>query len=242
MRGGIIRYAPLPAVILDRYTAGESENKLSAELGMSRIPFRKRLLEAGIIPRGCLDANRLMMRGRTVEENRANAMAAQAAVRGSRRSRADLERRARGTERSCRQTTCELMLLDWLRDRGFSVTPQKAVGIYNLDLAMEEPTVAIEIFGGGWHAGGHHGRIMLPRCKEILDAHWALVIIWVDGRDHPLTIAACDYLVAFAKELRQTKAGQRQYRVILGDGQPAPIQRSKFNDPAFIQALHDRTD
>ena len=40
------------------------------------------------------------------------------------------------------------MMMIQLQEYGFKVTPQKAIGVYNVDLAIESRSVAVEVFGG----------------------------------------------------------------------------------------------
>ena len=131
------------------------------------------------------------------------------------------------------ETTIDKMLTD----RGFSTTIQKAIDIYNVDIAIDSPPIAVEVFGGGWHAYGSHKARFHKRIKHLLDNGWSVVIIWLDARRYPFSIGCIDYIDAFAKSLRLNPSTRGQYRVILGNGKDAPISKSYLNTPADIKRL-----
>ena len=105
-----------------------------------------------------------------------------------------------------------------LSERGLDVTPQRAIGPYNLDIAVNAPLIAVEIYGGKWHSTGTHRIRHFERCKYLLDLGWNVVIVWVDGLRYPLDIGADNYIVAFVEQLRRAPTVRGQYRVILGNG------------------------
>lgn len=224
--------------LLRRYIAGETEQKLAAECGVSRSAFRLRLIEANITPRNVSDT--MYIRWQTADERLRSAMLnnAHASTRGKTVTEDKLINRAIGCERKSPNVAhAESVLADWLRERGLNVIPQKAIGKYNVDLAVQVPPIAVELFGGGWHAYGSHRERFAPRVEHILNAGWAMVIIWLDARRYPLSVACADYIVTLTQEISRQESPRCQYRVILGDGQPAPAIESKLNTPAFVERL-----
>ena len=220
------------AEIVARYLAGESVNALANAYGVSRGstgPIEVRLKAAGVTLRGPAAARQIMAAERTPEQNRANIQAAQAAIRGTHRS-VETKSKAAAT-RELRQTHIsdhERALAAELTSHGVIVTPQKAVGPYNVDLATG--TVAVEVFGGGWHAYGLHRKRASERLRYILDQGWNLVIIWTSAERWQLTSAASEYIIAFSKLTSSDPAIQGQYRVIWGDGQEVRPADLKFDD------------
>ena len=217
------------AEIVRRYLAGESSNALAKSFGVSRRAIDYRLDAAGVDRRGSADANRLMMAARTPEENAANSKAAHEAVRGRRRS---IEERSKGAATRERLRTHvsdnELILATMLRERGLDVIPQKAVGPYNVDLAAG--TVAVEVFGGGWHAYGVHRERASERLRYILDEGWNLVIVWASASRWPIGPGACDYIATFAEVTSGNPPTRGEYRVIWGDGKEAAIDGANVDD------------
>jgi very-short-patch-repair endonuclease len=139
------------------------------------------------------------------------------AVRGTSQSEELLVRvRALAKQRKGRyDSPGEMLLGEALSDRGLLVVPQKAIGKYNVDLAVAP--VAVEVLGGGWHSSK---RSHATRTPEILDAGWHLVFVWnYEGVSALVADAAADYLVAFLEEVRRNPPAVSQYRVITGSGQ-----------------------
>jgi very-short-patch-repair endonuclease len=113
----------------------------------------------------------------------------------------------------------EGILAGLLIDRGEAVLPQAAIGPYNVDLALTEPRIAVEVHGGGY---GPRARTNRPRRIEYLrGAGWHVVeILTRYGRPCPVTGDGADYLVAFAQEARRKPSAPREHRVVWADGSP----------------------
>ena len=146
----------------------------------SRMTIANILRRHGIPRRGQADANRLMMAGRTPEENARNSAAAHDAVRGSAKSWEQRCAKAGRRHGVVPAIATELLYAAWLRLRGFKIVHQHAVGPYNCDLTIPDAGVAVEIFGGNWHGTGKHAGMFAERAQYILDQGWLLVIVWVD--------------------------------------------------------------
>lgn len=218
-----------------RYIAGESEKALADAFGVSRSVIARRLRCAGVPRRDPTQANRLMMTARTPEENRRNVAAANAACRG--RIHSVEEKMLRAQQRQERRTHTspdELALAAMLQERGVDVIHQQAVGIYNIDIGAYP--VAVEVYGGHWHSSADHASRAPERFHYLLDSGWAVVIVWVDNRRYPLSVAAADYIAAFVQETRRNPALRGQYRVIRGDGEVVASDRFNVEDFSRIPA------
>lgn len=212
-----------------RYVAGESVNALADAYGVSRRAIDYRLQAAGVTKRDITAANRLMMARRTPEENAANVQAAHDAVRGTPKTIEHKSKSATTRERLRTHTSKhELELTEALRARGLDVVPQKAVGPYNVDIATG--TVAVEVFGGGWHGYGTHRRRAPERLRYILDQGWNLVVVWTSEKRYPIGPGASDYIVAFAKLTGENPTMRGEYRMIWGDGQDATSPGLQVDD------------
>lgn len=227
---GLLARSDLPtSEIVRRYQDGESVNALAQAFDVSRRAIELRLVNAGVELRSIKDANRLLASKRTPEENARLIRAAHAATRGVPMT---FERKAKSAATRERHqvfvTPTERHLAELLTDRGCEVTPQKAVGPYNVDIATG--SVAVEIFGGGWHAYGVHRARSAERFRYILDQGWNLVIMWVVTQRWPLKAEAADYIAAFADLTRRDPSIRGQYRVIWGDGKESTSNGLNVDD------------
>jgi len=214
--------------MIELYQTGISENVIAARYNTSRTVVRNRLLKAGIAIRGQTEANRLMMSQRTPEEIARFTAPMHIAARGKKRTFEQLCNGAIGKEQTqAHATESERLFASWLAERGLTPVLQKAVGPYNIDVAVQP--IAVEIYGGGWHGQGDHAARSRKRFEYILNNGWAAVVIWVNRRYCPLSVAAADYVVAFLEQVRSNPALIGQYRVIRGDGQDMTIDGANLD-------------
>jgi very-short-patch-repair endonuclease len=176
----------------------------------------------------------------TPEQRAAQAASAHDAVRGMKRTDADLCKRALGKEQSAKLYRAERALQDWLTERGLVTTPQKAVGKYNIDLAAFP--VAVELFGGGWHAHGRHRARLDERTRYLFDEGWHLYIIWTHSRSHPLLPEIADDIVSFSQIASCDPSARREYRVVWGDGEFLSSGYSDDDELALIPSAIRRAN
>lgn len=212
------------AEIVARFTAGESTNALARSYSVSRQAIDRRLRAAGVEPRRQVEANRLSVSQRTPEENARNVAAAHDAVRGMKRTSAEMLLRAQVRERSQawkddHTSALELRFGRWLDERGVPYIRQKAIGPYNVDFACDH--VAVEIHGGAWHGYGEHRERAPERFRHILSAGWNLAIVWAGARRVPMTSASADVVAEFVELITRDHA-QGRHLVVWGDGEVVP--------------------
>lgn len=133
--------APRTHIDLDdlrrRYVAGKSEQLLSFRYGAHRKTIHRYLKKMGIPLRGIAEANLIRMRNLSAAERQELTAAAHEAVRGKRQSPEHQAKIARTREiKQLGVSPIEIKLIRILRARGLSCTPQKAVGRYNVDVAI----------------------------------------------------------------------------------------------------------
>lgn len=180
--------------------------------------IRRIVNDADYPVRNLSDANRLMMRHRTKEENMRNTEAAHAAAKVRVMSLNEKRRRARTRElKQAHASTAEQLMAEWLRQRGYSTCLQKAVDVYNIDIAIDD-RIAIEIYGGGWHASGDHAARAPKRFDLLLSEGWLVFIVWVDGRHYPLMPGAADAIWTEIQTTSFPHVGRGRYVVLRGDG------------------------
>lgn len=225
-----------------RYQSGETELAIALSTGISRPALRRRLINAGIHPRGMREAQAIRYSNTTPEQRLALTEAAHAAVRGVPQTYEDLCKRAIGREAKARiKSDMERIMIGWLGDRGVEVVPQKAIGPYNVDIAITSSRIAVEIFGGNWHGSGRHAARYRKRCDHLIDADWLPIIVWVT-RSWPLSQGAADYIVALHQARRDGESGGGQEHVIGGRGELSPVAEVKSHNGAVVLGHNPRNN
>lgn len=213
--------------LIKAHQRGESLLQASKRLGVSRPVLKREMIKAGHAPRSQSTAGIFRAAFMTPEQRLKQATAAHIAVRGKRQSRQHLIKRALFAEETVTPTGAERELMAMLQRRRQWGVSQKAVGIYNIDIALEESRIAVEVFGGNWHATGTHAARFRERTDYILNLGWAVVIVWVEKRRYPLTEAAADQIVAFIERSSRDKSLRTKEFVLLGNGKiPASHRES----------------
>lgn len=236
--GGEYRKVSIPSTVVARYESGESEYAIANSLGIARAPLRKYLLNAGVEIRSHSKAGLVRAKKMTGTERLRQVSAAHAAVRGKPRCEIASAIGARTREKTIAgNSRIENRFHQLILELGHVPTRQKSVGIYNLDFAFEKQSVAVELFGGSWHATGRHARRHLDRSKYLLDCGWDLICIWIDKGRWPLTIGSAEYVAAFLDQVRGLPSGRRQYRMIRGTGKASPAIKSQLNTDTIVERL-----
>lgn len=200
--------------IIRAYQAGSSENALARQYGVSRGAIANILADAGVSRRGMSEAGITRNENLTADQRRKQAAAANVASRQRKVPELDKLRRAIHNEwRIGPQSNGERYL--WHALALHKPISQRAIGPYNVDLAM--PPVAVEILGGRWHVTNP---AHCQRTPYILDQGWHLILVWaLDDGSRPLGPGAAEHIIAFTDRMRRNPPATCQYRVIDGDGQ-----------------------
>lgn len=216
--------------LLKLYNSGMLLCELGEYFGVNYNVIRNRLIEIGYPLRSISESHKISASRSTPEERRRRAKAAHDAVRGKRQS---FEHRCKiAKTREIKQvgiTRIERIAGKMLVDYGFSIVFQKAIGKYNVDIAITKPSIAVEIFGGHWHTTGHHAARFRKRIDYIINSGWLPVIIWVT-RNYPLEIGAIKYIISLSKKLSSGKTMGSKEHMIRGDGKFTMIGEHKLNN------------
>lgn len=217
-RPGNTRLAlPVESIVAD-YMDGMSEKAVAEKYGVSRNVITRRLREQGIERRGPQLASALHAATLTPAQHRAKTRSAHDAIRGMERSEEWQCNIARGRERvgyGGRTSPGTDLLCTALDTRGLEYIREKAIGRYNVDIALSAYPVAVEVLGGNWHGAK---TIHAQRTPYILNRGWHLVFIWNTSRTI-IKPEAVDHIVAWAEELRVNPPSIGQYRVLRGNGE-----------------------
>jgi very-short-patch-repair endonuclease len=226
--------------LVERYIMGDSEKKISNVFGVSRQLIVRELIKRNIKRRSMSESIKLAFSKTTPEFRIKMTEAAHNACRGRKVSSETKIKHAQTIEKNLTNVqAAESDLAKMLTDTGLDVTQQKAIGIYNIDIAINKFSVAVEIFDGGWHLYGSHLARFFERTKYILDQGWSVVIVWLKvdqpksyTKGWPLTTGARDYLTSFCNFASFNPSFVSQYRVINGYGKLLTgIKSYLFDDP-----------
>jgi len=212
------------------YESGSLYIDIARKFGVHWNSVRSALIRRGVKSRSISEVQKIKISRLSKEEIARQTKAAHDAVRGMRRTMEDLCKRAKGKEiKQSHATRIERICAQMLWKEGFACVLQKAIGPYNVDIAITEPPITVDIFGGNWHASGRHAARFRKRFDYILDQNWLPVIIWVI-RDYPLEIRAIEYIVSLAEKIRGGETIGRQEHMIRGNGEPTTIGENNFNN------------
>ena len=212
--------------IVNAYQFGESEYSLAQRFHVSRNVIRRRLEGAGIQIRTMSEAGLVRAAQMSAEQRSSQAAPSHAAIRGSKRTEGQLLRRAQLIEqRGTFGSPGEKWLHDSLASYGLKPIPQKAIGKYNVDLAIAP--IAMEVLGGGWHLTKRHHSIRTP---QILNSGWSLLFIWNQDGPAAMSKGAPKYVVSYIEEVSRDPSLVGEYRVISGNGKLLAAGRSEDNE------------
>jgi very-short-patch-repair endonuclease len=217
------RYGHILDALIERYVAGETVQKLSLESGVNRRRIELAVKRAGHELRTMREAVGLRYARMSVSERRSITAKANIAKRGRKASESSQERRARTCEKTLQLASrADLILAVWLAQRGECFTPQKAVGPYNIDIAVDALLVAVEV-NGDWHYFPDRAGAESKRREYLFHQGWRLVDVCLsaqNGRTWKYLRPACaDKIVALLNGLRAGEPGFGQHCVIGGDGE-----------------------
>lgn len=223
----------VPDSAIGRYINGESEVSLAIAFNVSRGVIRRQLIEANISPRNHSEGMYVRMKRTPPDERLRLATAAHTAIRGKMRSDKERARRAITSQSTLRYVTpTETIVMDWLKVRDVTCTPQLAIGGYNVDIAIHMPSVALEIqCSGGGSASRPHNHI--KRTKYLLHSGWHVLYVLI-STSHPLLEALADNLVAWMETLGRNKPYIGEYQVVRGDGEFVSSLSADFQDGTCI--------
>lgn len=140
------------------------------------------------------------------------------AVRGKKRTYSDLCHRSMGIEANpTKMSRWETYFKDFLVANNIPFTFCKSVGKYNVDFAIGS-SIAVELFGGAFHATGRAADRMHERMKFLIDNGWNVYVIWCLSKESCIFSGCFDDFIAFMNMASGNKSSVGQYRVIWSDG------------------------
>lgn len=144
--------------------------------------------------------------------------AAHEAIKGTKRTLEDLEKRALGKEKNPpAMSRWEVLFSEWLSDQSLPFTYSKAIGKYNVDFAIGS-TVAVELYGGTFHSMGRAADRLHERMKFLINSGWNVYIIWCLSNESTIFPGCFDDFLTFYNFTSGDESEGGQYRVVWSDG------------------------
>lgn len=224
-----------------RHDAGETVLGLSKIFGIARTGIIARLKESGRQIRGKTETMTKILGERYATMSPADrakiTAAAHVARRGQKVPLEEKIERALANEAKPCHSSLELWVAACLGTHQIAFVPQKAVGPYNVDIALTESRIAVEIFGGYWHRTGRHAARFRGRTDYLIDAGWLPIIVW-SVTDKPLGMGAINEIVTIHKRRCQGEPVGRQEHVIWGTGERLPADQYDPNTGSTVIRFH----
>lgn len=194
------------------YQGGESENAIAKHYGVSRGVIRKRLLKAGIKPRSQSESEKL--KWSKMNEHARHNQVKNAHKSNQGRIVPEKERilRASTREKACNQYFVgpgEAEFCELLSDRGIYFVPQKAINIYNVDIAIGNVAVEITTDVGRYTMFNPRE---IKRAKNLLN--FGYHVLAVEFPDISTLIGCSDYIIKTIDEFSRLKPTVSEYWVV----------------------------
>lgn len=208
-----------PDTVCEMFNSGKSVNHISKEFQVSRGAINTILRANNIQIRNVKDASVLFTSTLTQEEINRKVANAHIACRGRKATETELIKKAFTIEtKGGFDSVYEEILSKNLSDIGINTTPQKAIGMYNIDLATNTK-IAVEIFGGNWHSTGSAAARFCKRCKYLFDQGWNLIVIWCDKSFESVSVLCAEYISTIHNAISTDPTIVGQYWMLGCDGQ-----------------------
>jgi very-short-patch-repair endonuclease len=207
-------------LIVAAYDDGIGIHGIAKQFNISPRPIERIILESGRKLRNRSEQQFARMRRATFAERKALAAAAHAAKRGRPNSEAAQLKMAASR---CRKVgPLEAKVKQCLEQAGINCDQQFPIGKYNCDLLCKidpwatTPSVAVEVWGGGWHFHGAHRARFPERTKYILSSGYSIAFLAIMNK-FAWNDRAAKNLITHLDALSRLPSGECQYRMIWGD-------------------------
>lgn len=221
--------------VIRMYREGAGIPSISSKHGVPTSTVISVLDEHGIRRRGRSDAERLKW-GRIKEGGpdaiRAQCSAAWEATRGRTVTQKEKIRRALGfagvMRAACGKLERDLSVL--MAARGFPPSWQHAIGPYNVDLALDEGRIAVEVMRFKPTPSRKCHSLTRERVEYILNQGWCLLAVMCPPKRRPGVVierfdgaAVADHVIALAERSSRGPSLAGQYGMVDGYAQPTSV-------------------
>ena len=137
-------------------------------------------------------------------------------------------------------TISEGKVLEILRPFG-TIQTELACGIYNIDFVIGG-SIAVECFGGNWHATGRAAARQGKRIEYLLNTGFDVVVVWVhESKWHRIGWpAALEHVIMDLQFPGRGPSASRQYWMIRSNGEIWQSGKRENADFAFVAPANRR--
>jgi very-short-patch-repair endonuclease len=216
--------------ILPLHNKGIGVKGIGKILGVSFRPIERILKEHGIKPRNRHEQQQARMDNTSIEDRKKLVKNANTATRGRPKNFDEISKMAKTHElnQTRKTSSYETLIFNELKNKGFDLAPQTAIGKYNCDFTIG--SVAVEVLGGNWHWYGEHMARFQERTRYILNSGYHIIFVCIN-KTYPFDTAITDYLASFLEFSGSNPTIDREYRVIWGTCKNAT--RTSINSDNF---------
>jgi very-short-patch-repair endonuclease len=222
-----------PVDLYRAHEQGESLLQISNRIAVSRSAILRQWKSLGFKQRDRSRAGLNRAGAMSPEARKRQAEAAHGAVRGKKQTFEHLQKKALFKERNPPAMTQAESTVFAVLNSIYPVTRERACGSYNIDFALGAH-IAVECFGGMWHATGRRAARHEKRVRYLLDAGFDVVIVWVENDDGLRWAGALRETITDLYSASREPSPQRQYRVIWSDGNVVYSRTSDDDDFPFV--------
>lgn len=212
--------------LIESYNSGVSMKQLSNNFHIERGVLTRRFIKAGVNIRGRSDAEKLKWSQMPLSKRKTQVEKAHQAVRGSHHSIETKMKAAKSFYQACLRSGMFESEIAEILNNYFIIERQAPIWIYNVDLLIHKPPVAIEI-----QCSNHH-MIYKPkirkRAKYICGKGFLLIYVILDPRYNIEICRIANKLISFCKSASRDKSIRGKYIMIGGDGEAFPSTRYNF--------------
>jgi very-short-patch-repair endonuclease len=222
--------------LIEMYISGVSMNELFKQFGIGRNVLTANFKKRGIQIRGNSDAEKIKWGKMSPTQRKRQVQKAHQAVRGTKHSIETKVMAAKSFYQKCLRSGAFEPELAEIINKHFACSRQVAVGFYNMDIALHELPIAIEV------QMSNRSKLLEPkglsRIKYILDKGFLVIYVINLANEVPETIdlfSITHKIIAYINKARLDKTMFGKYIMIGSDGNPLPTDRYNFPNHTRIE-------
>jgi very-short-patch-repair endonuclease len=170
----------IPEIVIERFLKNESVQSISLDLGCARSTINLILEKNGFQKRTQAESAKLRYVDTTPEYRQEITRMAHDTIRGRKRDWQDRCTRAKGVEQKQNLSDLEKRFRDYFIKNGIDVRTLFPFGAFNIDIAVPEHCIAIEVHGGNFHSTKSHQAKDFNKLRYLSRYGWTVFYVLED--------------------------------------------------------------